>query len=154
MKNLTYSIISYGEFIDPTVASVLPSLDHPQMLQATHEMQKRMFAAEETIIHQGEPVDYFYMVADGEVSVMDGGLDTAVACLEAGQFFGEVELMRNETAIANVRANGTPVELAMIPKEHFYQIMEQSPQTVALLKQVASERRDENLARSRQEVSL
>lgn len=147
-------IISDGEFIDPTVASVLPSLDHPQMLQATHEMQKRVFAAGETIIQQGEPVEYFYMVADGQVSVMDGGLDRAVACLDAGQFFGEVELMRNEKAIANVRANGAPVELAMIPKDHFYQIMEQSPQTVALLKQVASERREENLARSVQAVSL
>ena len=147
-------IISDGEFIDPTVASVLPSLDHPQMLQATHEMQKRVFAAGETIIQQGEPVEYFYMVADGQVSVMDGGLDAAVACLDAGQFFGEVELMRNEKAIANVRANGAPVELAMIPKDHFYQIMEQSPQTVALLKQVASERREENLARSVQAVSL
>jgi ABC-type lipoprotein export system ATPase subunit len=147
-------IISDGEFIDPTVASVLPSLDHPQMLQATHEMQKRVFEAEETIIRQGELVEYFYMVADGQVSVMDGGSETAVACLETGQFFGEVELMRKETAIANVRANGTPVEVAMIPKEHFYQIMEQSPQTVALLKQVAIERRDENLARSLQEMSL
>jgi ABC-type lipoprotein export system ATPase subunit len=147
-------IISDGEFIDPTVASVLPSLDHPQMLQATHEMQKRVFAAGETIIQQGEPVEYFYMVANGQVSVMDGGLDRAVACLDAGQFFGEVELMRNEKAIANVRANGSPVELAMIPKDHFYQIMEQSPQTVALLKQVASERREENLARSVQAVPL
>ena len=34
-------IISDGEFIDPTVAAVLPSLDHPQMLQATlrHRVQ-------------------------------------------------------------------------------------------------------------------
>jgi CRP-like cAMP-binding protein len=147
-------IISDGEFIDPTVASVLPSLDHPQMLQATHELEKRVFEAGETIIRQGEAVNYFYMVADGKVAVTDGGSDTAVASLEKGQFFGEVELVRNESAIASVRADGSPVELAMIPKEHFHQIMEVSPETIDLLKKVASDRWEENLARSGQEVSL
>jgi len=147
-------IISDGEIIDPTVAKVLPSLDHPQMLQATHEMEKRTFAAGQTIIRQGEAVEYFYMIAGGKVAVTDGGSDTAVVSLETGQYFGDVELMCKGSAIANVRADGSPVELAMIPKEHFYQIMEDSPQTVDLLKTVAGDRRDENLARSRQEVTI
>ena len=147
-------IISDGEFIDPTVAGVLPSMDHPQMLQATHELQKRVFEAGETIIRQGEAVNYFYMVADGKVAVTDGGSESAVACLETGQFFGEVELVRNESAIANVRADGSAVELAMIPKEHFHQIMEESPETIDYLQKVASERLEENLARSQQVVSL
>jgi len=143
-------IISDGEFIDPIVAKVLPSLDHPQMLQATHEMKKRVFAAGETIITRGKPVENFYMIADGKVLVADDNLDAAVATLEAGQFFGEVELMGNETAIANIRADGRPVTLAMIPKAHFQTIMEQSPETIELIKQVASERRVENLARDRE----
>lgn len=147
-------IISDGEFIDPTVATVLPSLDHPQMLQATHELEKRVFEAGETIIRQGEPVNYFYIVADGKVAITDGGSDTAVASLGTGQFFGEVELVRNESAIANVRVDGSPVELVMIPKEHFHQIMEESPETIDLLKNVASDRWEENLARGRQAVSL
>ena len=146
-------IISDGEFIDPTVANVLPSLDHPQMLQATHELQNQVFNAGEMIIREGDPVDHFYMVADGQVFIADGDSGKTVASLETGQFFGEVELVQEHKAIATVRANGSPVELAMIPKEHFYQIMEDSPQTVELLKQVASERREENLARSRQAVS-
>jgi ABC-type lipoprotein export system ATPase subunit len=147
-------IISDGEFIDPTVASVLPSLDHPQMLQATHELERRVFEAEETIIKQGEAVDYFYMIADGKVAVSDDGSETAVAGLDTGQYFGEVELMCKGAAIANVRADGSAVELAMIPKEHFYKIMEDSPETVDLLKKVAGDRREENLARSGQEVAI
>ncbi len=147
-------IISDGEIIDPAVAGILPSLDHPQMLQATHELQKQVFEAGQTIIRQGDPVDYFYMVTDGKVAVLDGSSDSAVACLEAGQFFGEIELVRGETAIASVRADGAPVELAMIPKDHFHKIMDQSPQTIELLRQVASERREENMARGQEALAL
>jgi putative ABC transport system ATP-binding protein len=146
-------IISDGEFIDPTVADVLPSLDHPQMLQATHELQKQTVAAGETIISRGEAVDYFYMIACGKVAVITDNSDSAVATLAKGQFFGDVELMHDEPAIATVRADGAPVELALIPKTHFHTIMEQSPDTVELIKQVAADRREENITRSMEALS-
>ncbi len=139
-------IISDGELIDPTVANVLPSLDHPQMLQATHQLQKRVFAKGEMIISQGDPVDYFYMIVDGQVAISVDGSDKAVATLQKGQFFGEIELMRHESAIATVRAYGSLAELALIPKSHFYTIMEDSPQTIALINQVAGDRWQENLS--------
>ena len=73
--------------------------------------------------------------------------------------FGEVELRGDETdrrsdAIATVRAGETAVELGLLSREHFYTIMEESPATVALLDDVAEERRQENLARSQAEVSV
>jgi len=145
-------IISDGEIIDPTVATTLPSLDHPQMLQATHELQRRVYEPEEMIIRQGDAVDHFYMVSSGQVAVTTGAENTAVAQFEPGQFFGEVELMGDEKAIANIRADGSSVELALLPKAHFHQIMEESPATVALIQQVADERRQENLAHQGQRV--
>ena len=93
------------------------------------------------------------MVANGRVKVNSKGMDKAVACLERGQFFGEVELMGDGNALANVQADGSPAEVAMLPKEHFYQIMQQSPETVELLKRVANERRAENLSRVGLEVA-
>ena len=65
-------IIADGELIDPTVAAVMPSLEHHLMLQATHTIEKRVFEAGQPIIRQGEPVNYFYMVEDGQVDVVDG----------------------------------------------------------------------------------
>jgi ABC-type methionine transport system ATPase subunit len=145
-------IISDGELIDPVVALTLPSLDHPQMLQATHQLEKRVFAPGETIIRRGETVEHFYMVAEGQVAIHDDGQEKAVASLRPGQFFGEVELLAGSKAIANARADGTNVQLAMLPKSHFLQIMEESPATVGLIQEVAQERRSQNLARSPQGV--
>jgi len=139
-------IISDGEIIDETVAGALPSLDHPQMLQATHDVEKRVYEAGEVVIRQGEPVNHFYMVGNGQVVVEDEG-GTAVTTLSTHQFFGEVELMGDEKAVATVRAGSDPVELALLPKAHFFKIMAESPPTTQLLLQVAKGRRAENMAR-------
>ncbi len=144
-------IISDGEIIDPTVADTLPSLDHPQMLHATHNIEKRLYKPGEVIIHQGNPVDYFYMVRDGKVEIVGDG-ETAVTTLSTNQFFGEVELMGDEKAIATVRANSGTVELALLPKEQFFKIMNESPDTSEQIMQVAKERRAENLARRQPEA--
>lgn len=149
-------IISDGELIDPTVASTLPSLDHPQMLQATHDLEKRYYEPGETILHKGDPVNYLYMVANGNVTINPNGVvktETAAIQLASNQFFGEVELMGNDKAIATVRAGNCPVELALLTREHFFNIMEESPPTVVLLKDVAHQRREENLARNRPQVT-
>lgn len=139
-------IISDGEIIEPIVASTLPSLDHPQMLHATHVVEKRIYAPGEVIIRQGDPVEYLYMVGDGDVEIVGQG-KTAVSTLTTHQFFGEVELMGQGTAVATVRANSNPVELALLPKDEFFKIMDDSPETSAQIRQVAAERRAENQAR-------
>jgi ABC-type lipoprotein export system ATPase subunit len=145
-------IISDGELIDPIVASTLPSLDHPQMLQATHEMQRRAYRPGEIIVRQGDPVHYLYMVGRGGVEVLDGAgpggkPETIVASLGTNQFFGEVELMGEERAIATVRAGKEPVELGLLPRQRFHTIMEESPETVGYLADIARARMAENQAR-------
>jgi ABC-type lipoprotein export system ATPase subunit len=125
-------IISDGELIDPTVVTTLPTLDHPQMLQATHNLEKRIYESGETIIHQGDLVDHLYMVGNGNVTVYPTGRyedEMAGIQLASNQFFGEVELMGDQKAIAAVRAGEDPVELALLPKEHFDKIMDESPDT-------------------------
>jgi ABC-type lipoprotein export system ATPase subunit len=139
-------IISDGEIIDPIVASKLPSLDHPQMLKATHDLQRQRFEPGEIVLREGEPVNHFYMVSSGQVEVWDGQPE-AIAQLGANQFFGEVELMGSNEALATVRADESPLELGLLSREQFFTIMEESPATVALLEDVAQERRQENLAR-------
>jgi putative ABC transport system ATP-binding protein len=150
-------IISDGELIDPIVAGALPSLDHSQMLQATHDLQRRTYAPGEVILRKSEPVDHLYLIAKGTVDVFNGAAIEPVARLGANQFFGEMELMGRGKAAATVRAGTSPVELGLLSREQFLTIVEESPETVVLLQETARERANsgrENLARGKPEAAL
>ncbi len=136
-------IISDGELIDPLVASTLPSLDHPQMLQATKDLTRRRFQPGEIILNQGDPVEHFYLVGSGRVEIWNGHAEPH-AQLTHNQFFGEVEIMDGSQAIATVRAGEEPIELGLLSREHFMTILQDSPPTADLLHDVARQRREEN----------
>lgn len=119
-------ILSDGEVIDQTIVASLPFLDHPQMLSATQRSKKQVYSPGSTVINQGQTVDHFFMVADGEVDVLVNTSipETRVARLGPGQFFGEIELIQGGTSIASVRASSRgPAELAMISKEEFLNLL-------------------------------
>ncbi len=133
-------ILSDGEVIDQTVAKALPYLDHPQMLDATKQAQRRIYEPDALILHQGDPVEHFYMISDGEVEVFVNTdiPATTVAHLGPGQFFGEVELFNGGKSIANVRAgNQRPTELTLIPKEELLRLLKTAPYMRDALNQVA-----------------
>ena len=143
-------ILSDGEIVDAAIARALPLLNHPLMLQATHQAQRRDYPAGATIIRQGEPVENFFMVAEGAVDVWlsnPGCAEIALARLGSGQFFGEVELIHGEHSIASVRAApDSGAELALLPREEFYRLMSRSPSTQAAVEQIAHSRLEENKA--------
>jgi putative ABC transport system ATP-binding protein len=145
-------ILSDGEIIDNLVARALPLLTHPQMLEATHQAEKRRYEPGATILHQGRQVDHFFMIASGAVDVVlnsPGCPEVSLACLGPGQFFGEVELLHSKDSIASVRASTSgPVELSLLPKEGFRQLLGGSPPTREMMAQVARARLTENLARN------
>jgi ABC-type lipoprotein export system ATPase subunit len=133
-------ILSDGEVIDQTVAKALPYLDHPQMLAATKKADRQSYEPSSIILHQGDPVEHFYMIADGEVEVFVNTdiPATTVARLGPGQFFGEVELFNGGKSIANVRASDQrPTELALIPKEELLRLLKTAPYMREALNQVA-----------------
>ena len=142
-------ILSDGEVIDQSVVSALPYLDHPQMLSATQNSKKRIFSPGSTVIHQGDQVDHFYMVVNGEVDILINTQipETRVARLGPGQFFGEVELIQCRTSIASVRVSSKePTELFMISKDEFISLIGTSPMMKDALDKVAQFRIDENQA--------
>ena len=143
-------ILSDGEIIDQTVARALPYLSHPQMLAATHRAQKRKVAPGETILQQGGSVEHFFMVESGEVEIIaqnDQSKEIRLACLGHGQFFGEVELTRGGQSIARVQAAGGGAELALLPKEIFYELIDGSPLTRNTMDRIAANRFAENRRR-------
>jgi ABC-type lipoprotein export system ATPase subunit len=145
-------ILSDGEIIDDLVARALPLLSHPQMLEATHQAEKRRYEPGSVIIEQGQQVDHFFMIASGEVDIVlnsPGCREISLACLGEGQFFGEVELLHSENSIASARAATTgPVELSLLPKNRFRQLLGGSPPTREVVEKVAKIRLEENLARN------
>ena len=145
-------ILSDGEIVDDLVARALPLLSHPQMLQATHEAEKRAYQPDSVIIQQGEQVDHFFMIASGEVDVLlssPGCPEIVLARLGEGQFFGEVELLHTENSIATVRAAPTgPVELSLLSKTGFHELLRGSPPTEEMVGKVAEMRLEENRARN------
>jgi ABC-type lipoprotein export system ATPase subunit len=145
-------ILSDGEIVDEVIARALPYLDHPQMLEATRRARKREYAPGATIIRQGEYIDHFFMVTDGEVDVLLNEPECpeiSLARLGRGQFFGEVSLLQGGSAIASVRAAADgPVEVALLGRGEFLDLVEGSEPTKTNLHRVAQARREENRARA------
>jgi ABC-type lipoprotein export system ATPase subunit len=143
-------ILSDGEIIDQTVAMALPFLSHPEMLAATHQAKKQKFTPKATILHQGESVDYFFMIVAGEVDILvnnDQSNEMRLACLGPGQFFGEVELTQGGNSIASVRAARRGAEVAILPKDLFFELIDDSPLTRNAIQDVAATRLAENKSR-------
>ncbi|HLF88627.1 MAG TPA: ATP-binding cassette domain-containing protein [Anaerolineales bacterium] len=140
-------ILSDGEVIDQTVARALPFLSHPQMLAATHKARKQQFAPRDTILRQGESVEHFCMVVSGQVEIVvanEQSHEISLACLGSGQFFGEVELTQGGESIASVRAAARGAEIALLPRETFFELIDDSPLTRRKIHEVAETRRAEH----------
>jgi len=145
-------ILSDGEIIDQTVALALPFLSHPDMLAATHQAEKQIFAPKTAILRQGESVDYFFMIVAGEVDIVvnnEQSNEMSLACLGPGQFFGEVELTQGGNSIASVRAARRGAEVAILPKDTFFNLIEGSPVTRNAIQDVAATRLAENISRKK-----
>lgn len=143
-------IISNGELIDETVARALPLLNHKQMLDVTHLIQRRSLQPGEDILQAGSQVSNFYMVARGAVEVLVSSRrlpEQTAAILEPGQFFGEIELMRGGNSLATIRAveNG-PTELLVLPRADFMKMLSGSPLTEEAIGKITQHRLAENQA--------
>jgi ABC-type methionine transport system ATPase subunit len=136
-------ILSDGEIIDQTVARALPFLSHPDMLKATQQATKQQFAPKSTILHQGQSVDYLFMIVSGAVEIVlnnQASDEMSLACLGPGQYFGEVELTQGGQSIASVRAAARGAEVALLPKTIFYQLIDESPLTRHAIQDLAATR--------------
>ena len=143
-------ILSDGEIIDSAVARALPFLSHPQMLAATRRADRLLIAPGATVLRQGEPVEHFFMIVSGEVEIVATNEQHRVlrlARLGPGQFFGEVELTQGGHSIAQVLGASGGAELARLPKEAFYELIDGSPLTRRAIHEVAAARITENRRR-------
>jgi len=140
--------ISDGILINEVVASTLPLLTHPQMLEITQKLERRIYLPGENIIRWDERVDHFFMIESGEVNIVLQGKrrdDVLLARLDDGDYFGEIELIRGGKSVANVRAGeNSPVELLALPRADFNRMLDESPLTQEAISRVVQERLKEH----------
>ncbi|MBC8497219.1 MAG: cyclic nucleotide-binding domain-containing protein [Chloroflexi bacterium] len=120
------------------------------MLAATKQAKRQEFAPGTTILRQGESVEHLFMLVSGQVEIVvdfEQSNEMSLACLGPGQFFGEVELTQGGDSIASVRAAKMGAEVALLPKEIFYKLVDGSPLTRSAIEEVATTRRAKNLNR-------
>jgi ABC-type lipoprotein export system ATPase subunit len=142
-----------GELVDETIAVCLPLLNHKQMLKATDRLKKIVYQPGATIIRQGEHNDYFFMISKGKVEIVLESRKKSkitVARLGFGEFFGDVELIHGGKTIANVRAaSGKPVEVAVLHRDDFDELLAGSKITQETISEIVQQRIAENKSVSR-----
>jgi ABC-type lipoprotein export system ATPase subunit len=140
-------IIFDGELIDETVSRALPLLRHRHMLEITRNAKRITFQPGEVILDCNQHVESLFMIARGTVDVLTKGAHgKLLAPLKAGEFFGEVEIMRGGNSIACVRAGEKPVEILTFPRDDFLQIVEESPITAEALDRIIQSRLEHHLS--------
>ena len=68
--------------------------------------------------------------------------ENVLSRLGAGEFFGEMELLRGGKSIANVRAGNKPVEAIVIPRADFVRVIKESPITAEALGRIVQRKLD------------
>jgi CRP/FNR family transcriptional regulator/CRP/FNR family cyclic AMP-dependent transcriptional regulator len=90
---------------------------------------ERRFPKHKTIVEEGLPGDYMYIIREGRVSVSklsDDGREKILEFLEAGDFFGEMSLLDNAPRSASVRALSETRILAL-SRADFLAVLKRSP---------------------------
>jgi len=141
-------IIADGEVVNEYLALALPSLSPQQMLEASHNAQVLHFAPGETIIHQGEHGDRFYIITKGVAEVAlhrEEATDVIAARMTPGQYFGEISLYRGSRTVASVHAAPEiPVEVLALDRETFNNMVQDSPAFHDTIRNVVQARLDNN----------
>ncbi len=150
-------IVADGEIVNQYVAQALSALSVDQLAWVTQQIEPRTYARGASIITQGEPADRFYIITKGQVEILlhhPGGQDIIVTTLGAGQYFGEIGLLRGGARIASVRAPAdTTVEVATLDRATFGNLIGESELTRQAIDRIADQRFSENVAAREREVN-
>jgi CRP-like cAMP-binding protein len=80
-------------------------------------LEEQDVAPGEVVIRQGDVGDRFYVIGDGEFTVVQN--DHPGPTLHSGDFFGEIALLRDCARTATIVANGSPGHLYSLTREDF-----------------------------------
>ena len=125
------------------VAQTFPRLSKAALARASNRLQTMRFQSGDVVIRQGDEPDRFYIVADGEVDVVQHrveGTDVLVATLHRGEVFGEIGILEEARRTADVRAR-TNVEVLALDWRDFKDLLDASDPTARDFMQIVKQRR-------------
>jgi tetratricopeptide (TPR) repeat protein len=115
----------FPEFLPAELAAVAGHLEH------------RRFADRERIVAEGAPGDAFYIIAEGSVGVTvrsPRGAEIALATLGAGEFFGEVAVIKGRKRTATITAAG-PCEVLELTRADLEKVVATHPRVRPVLEE-------------------
>ncbi len=137
-------IISDGEIVNEYLAKAMPSLSHELLLNVTKKLNARRYAPGEVIIQQGALPDWFYIITEGEAKVYlsrPNGREVFVDRLHAGQYFGEMALLKGGVRQAMVRSCiENPVSVVALDHKAFAALIAESEEARRTLEDMTRQR--------------
>jgi CRP-like cAMP-binding protein len=113
---------------------------------ATHLIERR-FPKNATVVEEGLPGDYMYVIRKGRVKVTkasEDGREKIMNFLDAGAFFGDMALLGDETRSASVKTLEESILLALSRRD-FIDLLRQSPDlALAVIEELANRLRETN----------
>ncbi|MEO8208634.1 MAG: cyclic nucleotide-binding domain-containing protein [Chloroflexota bacterium] len=126
--------------------TLFADLSMPQLLGVAGRFEEAFFADGERIVRQGLTGSAFFVILDGEASVVVDGEKRAT--LGRGDFFGEVSIMLGESPTADIVAT-RPLRCVALPGASLETFLIEHPKVTYRMLQVQSRRlRNANRARS------
>lgn len=113
---------------------------------ATHLIERR-FPKNATVVEEGLPGDYMYVIRKGRAKVTkasEDGREKIMNFLEAGAFFGDMALLGDETRSASVKTLEESILLALSRRD-FIDLLRQSPDlALSVIEELANRLRETN----------
>jgi len=113
---------------------------------AVHLIERR-FPKNSTVVEEGLPGDYMYVIREGRAKVTkasEDGREKIMNFLEAGSFFGDMALLGDETRSASVKTLEESLLLALSRRD-FIDLLRQSPDlSLAVIEELANRLRETN----------
>ncbi|MSP92018.1 MAG: cyclic nucleotide-binding domain-containing protein [Myxococcales bacterium] len=103
---------------------LLSDLSGEQLLPVSDIVQDRTFEPGDLIFQEGDPGDHLYVIEEGEVDVLKGGV--RVATLGMNECFGEMALLDSSPRSASVRARRT-ARVLVISRDDFQDLLDMHP---------------------------
>jgi CRP/FNR family transcriptional regulator, cyclic AMP receptor protein len=117
--------------------SLFADLTHPQLEVLAHTFSEEVFAEGQRVIRQDMPGSGFYVILQGEASVVIDGEERAR--LGRGDFVGEISILTDEPPTADVIAN-TMLRCLAIPDTELKAFMLGQPAVMYRMLQIEARR--------------
>ncbi len=133
------TMTTYNEWL----GQVFPHLMKNALADASGQLQTITYSAGDVIVRQDDSSDQFFIVIEGEVSVVHhtaSGEQINLANLGTGEVFGEMGILLNECRSADVRAQ-SDVTLLALDWANFKALLDSSDRTAQDFMRMVEQRR-------------